>query len=172
MDYAEEWQRVKDDPLAAKYWLRKCADYELAKQAGREVYYTDGPEFHADRSYVLPFGPPRWNPLDTASFADKSVTWFSHRTEPRDWLGGMVGIVCMRRDQERQKPSRLIFTYGQPPSATDRIGVRFTARHDQTGAKLGEYEIVGLVVYSPIGEVGRVEGDVPATASLAVNTYK
>jgi hypothetical protein len=83
----------------------------------------------------------------------------------------MQALICRRLDQERTRPTRLIFTSGLPFAEGDRIGVRFIARHDQTGKKLGDYQIAGVVVYDPWGYVGRIIGDVPNVA-FACSTYK
>jgi hypothetical protein len=134
----------------------------LIEAAPESAFRLDAPTWTGERGYILPFGQGygKWNPRDVenASFG-------------KSWLSGMVAIICFREDQERQHPSRLIFTSDGLPSERDRIGARFTARHDQTGAKLGVYRIVGLVFYDRDGDVLRIEGDVPER-KLAQATYK
>lgn len=122
------------------------------------------------RPYILPFSNAgRWDPWDVhnAHFG-------------KDWLRGMYGIVCFREDEQRTRPSRLIFSHGSPlPNkregkiyGADLIGVRFEARHDQTNARLGDYKIVGLIMYDSFsGDVLRAVGDVP-NIKLAQSTYK
>lgn len=126
-------------------------------------FYATDPK-HDVRPYVLPFGKgyPKWSPfdVDNAAFG-------------KSWLAGDTVLVCKRYDQHRTRPSRVIFTSESihKLSNRDKIGQRFTARHDQTGARLGEYEIVGLVGYDADGEVEVVVGDVP-DVKYSVNTYK
>lgn len=117
---------------------------------------------YSERPYVLPFGREygRWNPRDVENAA------FG-----KSWLAGSTALICKRIDEARTRPSRLIFTSGTLLHDSDKIGNVFTARHDQTNAKLGVYEIVGLVFYGPTGDVARIVGDVP-DAKLSQNTYK
>ena len=51
------------------------------------------------------------------------------------------------------------------------IGNTWTCRHDQTGAKLGDYTVVGVVLYDGEGNVARVIGEVPS-AKLAGAVFK
>lgn len=132
-------------------------------EATDEMFYAENPT-HDVRGYVLPFGREygKWSPwdVDNAPFG-------------KSWLGGMYGIICLRTDEARTRPSRLIFSSGSPldRSEFDKIDQRFTARHDQTNAKLGEYTIVGLVIWDADGDVLRVVGDVP-DVKYSQNTYK
>lgn len=144
--------------------LRMHADYDRAMALGRNMYVLPGgrKEWMGKRPYILPFGRvyAKW------AFWDVENHYFGQR-----WLGNMYAIICKRIDQERSRPTRLIWSSGLPPRDSDRIGVSFDAYHDQTGKKLGVYEIVGLVVYDPFGNVGRIVGDVP-TVKLSQSTYK
>lgn len=115
------------------------------------------------RPYILPFGREhgKWNPRDVENAA------FG-----KSWLSGMYAIICLRTDQARSRPSRLIFSHGNPlREEQDKIGNYFMAKHDQTGAFLGEYRIVGIVAWNADGDVLRVVGDVP-DVKYSQNTYK
>ena len=134
--------------------VRNASDYD---------FYIGAPKYGDERPYVLPFGKstPRWNVDDVENF-----------TFGKDWLGHAIGIVCQRTDVDRTRPSRLIFTSGSGmPADSDKIGNVFLARHDQTGAKLGVYEIVGLVFWDTDGNPLRKVGNVP-DVKYALNTYK
>lgn len=130
-------------------------------KAGEDEFFATFPD-HDVRPYILPFGREygKWNPkdVDNAAFG-------------KGWLAGMFAMICKRTDQVRTRPSRLIFSSGSFPAESDKIGQEFTARHDQTGAFLGEYQIVGLVMYDQEGNVARVVGDVP-DVKYSQNTYK
>jgi hypothetical protein len=136
----------------------ECREY----QANGQYFATD--PGHDVRPYILPFGREygRWNPRDVANAA------FG-----QNWLKDMVALVCLREDQPRTRPSRVIFSHNPGElSERDKIGQRFTARHDQTNALLGEYRIVGIVRYSSEdGSVEKIVGDVP-NVKLTQNTYK
>lgn len=138
---------------------------ELARagvDATPSAFYADGGDGQSGRA-VLPFGAdyPKWNPRDV-----------EHAAFGKSWLAGMTALICRRRDQGRTRPTRLVFTSGGGiPSTGDRIGCNFTAYHDQTGHKLGVYEVVGIVIYDEFGDVARIVGDVP-DIKFAQSTYK
>jgi len=116
----------------------------------------------SERDYILPFGRKsgKWSPydVDEAEFG-------------KDWLEDTTALMCLRRDEARSYPTRLIFASGLDLAEMDKIGNQFTARHDQTNAKLGVYEIVGLVFYGEGGDIIRTVGDVPHR-KISQNTYK
>lgn len=121
-------------------------------------WYASKPTWTGERDYVLPYGPPKVSPFDV-----------EHMPYGAD---NQLALVCTRTDQPRTRPSRLIFTGGgHRPDTLDRIGCSFRARHDQTGALLGTYAIVGIVAYGIGGHIVRIEGSVP-DVKLALNTYK
>lgn len=137
----------------------ECREY----QANRQYFATD--PGHDVRPYILPFGRDygRWNPRDVNNAA------FG-----KSWLSNMVALICLREDQPRTRPSRLIFSSlsgSEEVPERDRIGQRFTARHDQTNALLGVYRIVGIVRYDSEGKILKIVGDVP-NVKLSQNTYK
>lgn len=154
--------------------LRQRAAIDAVMAAPESDFYTlAGPKFEEGRTishyavsdvrpYVLPFGRDfgRWSPFDVENAA------FG-----KSWLGNSTALIVKRRDQSRTKPSRLIFTSGVLLRDSDKIGNVFVARHDQTNAILGVYEIVGLVFYSPEGNVARSVGETP-DVKLSQNTYK
>lgn len=129
---------------------------------------------HDVRPYILPFGRDyaKWNPTgdpDEHVFGDS-------------WTANMTAIICERTDQDRSGPTRLIWTSGMVMPHPDQdgrigsgdlIGTPFTARHDQTNAKLGEYLIVGLAFYGPDGgrKPARIVGNVP-NRKFGQSTYK
>lgn len=107
---------------------------------------------------VLPFGKDagKWNA------ADVEGAYFG-----KSWLAGMTSLICKK--DERTRPTRIVFTSGLEG---DRyLGNSFDARHDQTGARLGYYTVVGFVEYDSEGEVLREAGDVP-DMKLAQSTFK
>jgi len=151
----------KDDVASI---LKRHANFDAAMAGDISMFALQEGDVarRQERNYVLPFGSmyKRWNPrhVEDAPFG-------------REWLGNMQALICRRLDQERTRPTRLIFTSGLPFAESDRIGVRFIARHDQTNKKLGDYGIAGVVVYDPWGYVGRIIGNVPNVA-FACSTYK
>ena len=124
-------------------------------------FRTDNPDSQPERA-VLPFGNDygKWNPRDVDS-----------HPFGKSWLAGGTAIICRRFDQNRTRPTRLVHTAGLVSGGSDGIGSVFMARHDQTGGKLGVYEIVGLVLYDTDGNVFRIVGDVP-NVKFALSTYK
>jgi len=119
------------------------------------------PQYRGVADYVLPFGREygKWSALDPES-----------HPFGKQWLGQSSALICKRLDQDRTRPTRIIHTSGVA-GGKDRIGNVWEYRHDQTGARLGEYEIVGVVVYGSDGSVALVAGDVPAT-KMSLSTYK
>jgi hypothetical protein len=67
---------------------------------------------------------------------------------------GQSVYVLRRLDVLRSRPSRIVTTYGATDTA---VGERVSVFHDQTGAFLGDYEIVGTHNFS----TGAVVGEVP-----------
>lgn len=144
-DAREEVRHAQQDRLEARAQVALAAD--------RSDFYADQPEDTGTRDYVLPLGRDfgKWSPFDV-----------ENASLGKNWLAGALALVCQREDEARTFPSRIIFSGSESkPSAADRIGCAFTARHDQTGARLGYYRVVGIVVYGPQGDVLRVEGNVP-----------
>lgn len=161
-DLRAAWLAVKDDPKARERWLRRETAYLRATSGDDDMYYDRNYPYLGDRYGILPFGREyaKWSPYHVEK-----------HPFGREWLGDSMALICKRTDVDRQHPSRIIHSHGLPPRVDDRIGVSFTAHHDQTGRKLGVYEVVGIVVYDPSGGVGRVVGDVPFR-KMALNTYK
>lgn len=89
--------------------------------------------------FVLPTGE-QMNPMKP-----EGAVYFSPR---------QVVYVLRRLDVRRTRPSRIVTSYG---SLNYPIGHRASVFHDQTGAHLGEYEVVGIRDYS----TGYTEGEVP-----------
>jgi hypothetical protein len=125
-------------------------------------FYAEHPR-HDVRPYILPFGSDykRFNPRDDA---DRE----GHDFGPR-WTTNTTAIICKK--DERTRPTRLIWTSSMSIGEADKIGQRFLARHDQTGGKLGEYEIVGLAFFGADAKLVRTVGDVPSV-KFAQSTYK
>lgn len=124
-----------------------------------EDLFDPEPRYRGEAAYVLPFGREysKWNPLDPDS-----------HPFGKSWLA-MSSALIVKKD-ERTRPTRIIHSSGLP-SDNDRIGNRWTYRHDQTNHLLGDYEIVGIVVYGSDGEVALKAGNVPTT-KMSLNTYK
>jgi hypothetical protein len=117
---------------------------------------------YSERPYVLPFGRqyPKLSPWDT-----------HEHPFGKSWLAKETALICLRTDEPRTRPTRIIYTSGISLNETDKIGNEFIARHDQTNAKLGVYKIVGLVFYDREGDVLRAVGDTP-NYKMSLNTYK
>jgi hypothetical protein len=155
----------------AEYVERITSRFEAMMVLPDEAFYAGDDARHDVRPYVLPFGTdyPKWNPTGQVEEHGFGETWTANST----------AIICTRTDQDRTTPTRLIWTSGMVmPSKGDRvsgdlIGQRFLARHDQTGAKLGEYVIVGLAFYGPEGgsSPARIVGEVP-DRKFGQSTYK
>lgn len=146
-----------------KKWLKEMGQFQqLFIDDPKRLFYFGEPSDAKpyERPGILPFGAPRWSPYDV----------YNHRFG-KAWLGNMTGLICKRMDQDRVRASRIIWCHGVPPRKNDRIGTEFVAYHDQTGKKLGVYEVVGLICYDPDGNVGVTAGEVP-DIKLAENTYK
>ena len=149
-------------------------DREAAK-SDRAIRETPGNEFWAKeptsrysvRPYILPFGK------GYGKFNPHSVEDAANHEFGQGWLAGMTAIICQRIDVEREGPSRLIWTAGHvmPGNDRDLIGSEFTARHDQTGALLGMYRIVGLALYDRKGVLAVAVGNVP-DRKFSQSTYK
>lgn len=152
-------------------------EYEAAVQDERQtklvkdvnaLHTTPESEFYGsrvvgdERSHILPFGRDygKLSPWDT-----------ENHPFGEEWLEGVTGLIVRRTDQNRTRPTRIIYSSGLGVSERNKIGNEFLARHDQTGAKLGVYEIVGLVFYGEGGKVTLTVGDVPDT-KMSLNTYK
>lgn len=162
-------KREADEARRVEYAARMQARQDAANALPDSAYFLDEPmpytgrySVHDSRPYVLPFGREygKWNPMDVDNAA------FG-----KSWLANSQALICTRLDQPRSKPSRLIFTSGVGPSKSDLIGTVFEARHDQTGSRLGDYRIVGIVEYDTEGNVSRILGEVP-DVKLSQNTYK
>jgi len=158
----EMWLDLPKDKDERTRLLKRHADFDLAMAGGLEMYAAPQRDWLGKRPAILPFG---------REYAKWSVYDVENHHFGQKWLGNMYAIICRRLDESRTRPTRLIWSSGLPPSEKDRIGLSFDAHHDQTGKKLGEYEIVGIVVYDPDGFVGRVIGDVPSV-KLSQSTYK
>jgi len=65
-----------------------------------------------------------------------------------------VVYVMRRLDVPRTRPSRVITSFGR---ISNDIGDKVSIFHDQTGAFLGDYELVGIREYTS----GRTQGEVP-----------
>jgi len=155
-DAANEIQREE-------YGKRKATEYERLMELPDVWFYSD--ERHVDtRPFVLPFGRgfAKFNPM---SDEDR----LNHAFGP-EWTANSTAIICKK--EERQGPTRLIWSSGLDTRGdSDKIGRRFIARHDQTGAILGQYKIVGLAFFGPDGKLCRTVGDVPSQ-KFAQSTYK
>lgn len=154
-----EAKRAFDAELNEKLKERQLRGYQRAQESS---LFAENPT-HDVRPYILPFGRgyAKFNPLK-----DGPIHEFGQK-----WLSNMTALICRRLDEKRTRPSRLIWTSGVNLPDRDKIGQKFTARHDQTGARLGEYEIVGIVQYDIDGNVWRTAGDVP-DVKFTQATYK
>jgi hypothetical protein len=161
--YAEAAREEAEAIRKREYDQRHQSQYEqLMALDEAEFYCYDAPT--DTRPYVLPFGREyaRFNPLDDA---DRE----NHEFGPT-WTAGSTAIICKK--DERTRPTRLIWSSGYDlRGESDKIGRRFRAKHDQTNASLGTYEIVGLAFFGPDGKLCRTVGDVPSI-KFAQSTYK
>lgn len=154
------YQELKDTldalHLERERIVAKTSDLEreraaAAKTAVGESLDCPTPGHKGVASYILPMGqdvcPGGMNPLDpaTSPFGTK-------------WLMGGSFVVLSKPD--RTRPTRIVFSSG-PPSDDWKIGATWDCRHDQTGARLGTYTVVGVVLYDDQGRVARVAGEVP-----------
>lgn len=158
-----EAEQIWNDALQRERDERYSAEAEHLLEMGEVEFHTSNPHQNPERPYVLPFGREhaKWNPFDVENGP------FGGRA----WLANSTALICRRTDEARTRPTRLIFSFGLTLSQDDKIGNQFLARHDQTGEKLGEYEIVGLVFYGPDGNVLRSVGDTPSI-KFHMSTYK
>jgi hypothetical protein len=110
------------------------------------------PGFKGRADYILPLGRDYEgiNPFDPSTFPFGGAEWAAN------------GVAYLLKKDERTRPTRLVFSGGGMVD-TDRwgIGAQWDCRHDQTGARLGNYTVVGIVIYDGEGNVARYEGDVP-----------
>jgi hypothetical protein len=67
---------------------------------------------------------------------------------------GQSVYVLRRLDVPRSRPSRVVTTFGATDTA---VGERVSVFHDQTGAFLGDYQVVGTRNFS----TGETIGEVP-----------
>jgi hypothetical protein len=65
-----------------------------------------------------------------------------------------VAYVMRRMDVPRTRPTCVATSFG---TADGKIGDRWVFIHDQTGARLGEYEVVGIAIF----KTGETIGEVP-----------
>jgi len=65
-------------------------------------------------------------------------------------------FVLRRLDVQRTRPSRVVTGYGRADSYGVSVGDRVSVFHDQTGAFLGDYELVGTRDFSTGQSVGEV----------------
>lgn len=68
---------------------------------------------------------------------------------------GMIGYVLFKLDDNRTRPTRVLTGYGAVPGWT--VGQAIHLHHDQTGAYMGHYKIVGVVDFDTM----ETAGDVP-----------
>lgn len=68
---------------------------------------------------------------------------------------GQTAYVLFKRNEARTRPTRVFTSFGNFPEW--RLGTVVHMQHDQTGAYLGEYEIVGIHHFGS----GEMAGDVP-----------
>lgn len=69
---------------------------------------------------------------------------------------GQVAFIMRRLDKPRTRPTRVFTSFGGLGEEW-AIGTKHSCRHDQTNAFLGDYEVVGTVVF----KTGEKQGDVP-----------
>jgi hypothetical protein len=160
--------KVFQEAQAARTADRYQSEFDAMMALPDEAFVDDDPGFDF-RPYVLPFGQgyKKFNPHDDDDRANHDFG--------SNWTRNMTAIICKK--DERDEATRLIWTSGYPVSAdsdrvsSDAIGNRFEARHDQTNARLGIYQIVGLAVFGPDAKLARVIGNVP-NRKFNQSTYK
>jgi hypothetical protein len=109
--------------------------------------------------YILPYGREysKWNPMDPTSHC------FG-----RDYMAGMIAVVLKRIDQPRKAAAtRVIVGAGSEVYNDWKIGNVWRIRHDQTGAALGTYEVVGEVTYAR-----NEDGDAAVRDAIGVTDMK
>lgn len=77
------------------------------------------------------------------------------RPEGADYYDpNLVAYVMFKLNDERTRPTRVITSHGV---ATWNLGEKYSLYHDQTGAFLGDYEVVGIADFA----LGYAVGDIP-----------
>lgn len=163
---------AQDRVTAAREALKAAeAEYQAAVNDSRRIritqdlatvlaaHYADFLQPGYDRdTFVAP-----WDKTDRMNPLDPETCQFG-----AGWLAGSTTYVYRRDDQERTRPTRCAVSSGQHVGS---LGQKTTLRNDQTGAKMGDYEVVGLVFYDADGSVARVVGEVP-NLKLACASFK
>jgi hypothetical protein len=143
--------------------LRRLRDNAAtARDAGISELIDPDPAYRGEADYILPFGKDyaKWDPFDVDG-----------HPFGKDWLAGMYALICTRTDVPRTHPSRIVHGSGSLPGDRWRIGNTWTFRRDQTGAKLGVYKVVGIVIYDEHGDVLRAAGKAD-NRKLSLATFK
>lgn len=154
-----------DNAAAVERNLRNDARQQAVIDAPKDGYYhTDGYGQHRYHraDYILPLGVgyAKVNVLDPDSFP----------FDGRGWVAN--GTVYIMSKPERTRPTRAFISSGLSTDQGDwAIGNVWECRHDQTGANLGTYTVVGIVQYGTDGQVIRTEGEVPTT-KLSASVFK
>jgi hypothetical protein len=143
----DEAQAVADEARRVEYRTRNQAalDNILASPDSRFISETDR---GGVAPYILPFERgDMFNPMDptTSPFG-------------QDWLAFDAAYIMSK--PERTRPTRVFVSSGLL-SESWNIGNTWECRHDQTGTKLGDYTVVGIVFYDADGNVARTVGNVP-----------
>lgn len=134
---------------AAADVARTAADGTVVGRTDASFFATD-PKWASRDAIVLPTGEK--GRIAELPYADAG-----------DW-------AYIMSKPERTRPTRAFLSCGDMGDAWN-IGNTHTARHDQTGARLGDYTVVGIVIYGRDGQVLRTVGEVPTTM-IAVSVFK
>lgn len=152
---------VVDAARRADYEARMTARADRNVAADTDAFVDPNPGRHHRADYILPLGAEyaKSNVLDPDTFAFGGAQWTANST------------VYVMSKPERTRPTRAFMSGGGGVGDDWRIGNVWECHHDQTGANLGTYTVVGIVVYGTDGQVIRTVGEVPAT-KLSVSVFK
>lgn len=142
---AQREQAIQDDTDEAGYY-GTSEDLAKVHEAG----------------YILPLGKDysKVNVLASDTFPFGGRKWMENAT------------VYVMSKPERTRPTRaFVGSSGTNEHGEWAIGNVWKCYHDQTGANLGTYTVVGIVQYGTQGQVIKVVGEVPTT-KLSLSVFK
>lgn len=87
--------------------------------------------------------------------AGQSINPRSPKTDNQFYEDDQIGYVLWKRSEGRTKPTRVLTSFGTLSKVF--VGTMVELVHDQSGAVLGTYEVVGITHFG----TGEVAGEVP-----------